>query len=254
MYRAASWSARSGACSWHSRAMLGRLPAKGLLALAMVVIAATFVALMITSRGPTEDERASHDQLEKYAVEQQELADARGCRDSTDHAVSAAADYLVSRYGDGAADAIRQITRHRCEQDHWSSTVLKCLDRVTSDNEMQRCVGQLEGNQQRAVEAEMKAFVGRPVKVIPDATQDIDDPDGSLPYACRQYEEILEKVMTCDKLPQASRDALKQALDAMKSGWTNLATMPEEARQAMSSGCQSGVDAMNQSMASICGW
>ncbi len=262
MRRAPSWSPRSSGCSCHSREMLGRLPAKGLLALAAVVIAGMFVALMITSRGPTEDQLESNDRLEKFAREQRAMIDARGCRDSTDHAVSAAADYLVSRYGDGAADAIREITRHRCEQDHWGSAVLTCLDRVTSDNEMQRCIGQLEESQQRAVEAEMKAFVGRPVKVIPDVPldawvdplEDMDDTTATVPYSCRQYEQLIEKVKICDKLPQASRDALKQALDAMKSGWAGYAAMPQEAKDALSSGCQQGVDALTQGMASICGW
>ncbi len=243
--------------------MLARLPAKGLLALAAAVIAGTFVALMITSRGPTNDELESRDRLTKFGEEQQAQIDARACHDSVDHAVTAAADYLISRYGDGAADAIREITQHRCEIDRWASSVTSCLARVTSDNEMQRCIGQLEDHQRRAVEAEMKAFVQRPPKISPDAAVDapenFDDldpfaPTSELPYACQQYEQIIAKVMTCDKLPQASRDAMKQALDAMRSGWSNLPSMPQEAKDAMASGCQQGVDAVNQSIAPICGW
>jgi hypothetical protein len=233
-----------------------------LLALAAVVIAGTFVALMITSRGPTEDELESRDELEKFGEEQQASIDARGCHDSVDHAVTAAADYLISRYGEGAADEIRAIAQHRCETDRWASPVLRCLDRVTSDNEMQRCIGQLEDHQRRAVEAEMKAFALRPPKTAPpDAADDMEEdllpePDdlSSIPYSCQQYEQVMAKVMTCDKLPQGSRDAMKQALDAMKSGWANLATMPQESRDAMASACQQGVDALNQAMASICGW
>jgi hypothetical protein len=229
--------------------VLGRLPAKGLLAVAAVVIAGTFIALMVTSRGKTDEELASHDELEKYAERENALVDARACHDSVDHAVTAAADYLISRYGDGAADAIREIAQHRCEVDHWASPVTKCLDRVTSDNEMQRCIGQLEDSQRRAVEAEMKAFVQRPPKLPPDAGIDAEvdlygnDPivtSSDLPYSCQ--------------LPQASRDAMKQALDAMKSGWAGYATMPQAAKDAMSNGCQQAVDAMNQAMASICGW
>ncbi len=264
MCRATSWSARSAGCSCHSRGVLGRLPAKGLLALAAAVIAGTFVALMITSRGPTNDELESRDKLEKFGEEQQARIDASACHDSVDHAVTAAADYLISRYGDGAADAIRGITQHRCEIDHWASSVTKCLDRVTSDNEMQRCIGELEDNQRRAVEAEMKAFVSRPPKPPPDAGIDAADEDiygidpvstsSDLPYSCQQYTTVVEKVMTCDKLPQASRDAMKQALDAMKSGWAGYAAMPEEAKDAMATGCQQAVDAMNQAMATICGW
>jgi len=245
--------------------MLGRLPAKGLLALAAAVIAGTFVALMITSRGPTDEQIRSRDELEKYGAEQQALIDARACSDAVDHAVTAAADYLISRYGDGAADEIRTLTRHRCETDHWASAVTRCLERVTSDNEMQRCIGQLEEHQRRALEAEMKAFALRPPKIAPDAGIDAevdlsgidpidDDANQDLPSACQQYEELIQKVMLCDKLPEASRDAMKQALDAMKSGWKDVGALPQSARDAMGSGCQSGVDALNQSMATICGW
>ena len=264
MCREPRWSARSAGSSCHSRGVLGRLPAKGLLALAAVVIAGTFVALMITSRGPTNDELESRDKLEKFGEEQQARIDASACHDAVDHAVTAAAGYLISRYGDGAADAIREITAHRCEIDHWASSVTKCLGRVTSDNDMQRCIGQLEDYQRRSVEAEMKAFATRPPKPGPDAGIDAADMDiygmdpvvtsSDLPDSCQQYTTVMEKVMTCDKLPQASRDAMKQALDAMKSGWAGYATMPQAAKDAMSTGCQQAVEAMNQAMASICGW
>ena len=264
MCPAPSWSTRSAGCSCHSQGVLGRLPAKGLLALAAVVIAGTFIALMITSRGKTDEEQESRTELDKYAEEQQTQIDARACHDSVDHAVTAAADYLIARYGEGAADAIREIVQHRCEIDHWPASVTKCLDRVTSDNEMQRCIGQLEDYQRRAVEAEMKAFVQRPPKTVDagiDATDvdliygiEPDDQSSGIPYSCQQYTTLMEKVMTCDKLPQASRDAMKQALDAMKSGWAGYANMPQEAKDAMSAGCQQAVDAMNQAMASICGW
>lgn len=243
--------------------MLGRLPAKGWLALAAVVIAGTFVALMVTSRGPTEDELESRDELEKFGQEQQSKIDASACHDAVDRAVTAAADYLISRYGDGAADEVRKITQHRCETDHWAKPVLECLDRVTSDNEMQRCIGQLEDYQQRAVEAEMKAFALRP-RITPDAAvdasldllddeEDVADSSGDLPWQCIQYQNVMEKLMACDKLPQATRDAMKQGLDAMKSGWTNLSSLPQESRDAMGSACQQGVDALNQAMSSLCG-
>lgn len=263
MSRASSWSARSAGCSCHSRGVLGRLPAKGLLALAAVVVAGTFVALMITSRGPTDDELASQHQLELYAAKDNARVAALACHASADHAVTAAADYMIARYGDGAADAIREIVQHRCEIDHWPSSVTKCLDRVTSDNEMQRCIGQLEDYQRRAVEAEMKAFVQRPAKAWPDAGIEAeglinglapDDESADLPYNCQRYTTLMKKVMTCDKLPQASRDAMKQAFDAVKSGWASYADMPQAAKGAMASGCQQAADAIDQAIASSCGW
>lgn len=235
--------------------MLGRLPAKGLLAIAAVVIAGTFVALMVTSRGPTRDELADRDRLEEFAAEQQALSAERDCVPSVDHAVTAAADYLVARYGEGAADAIRAIASHRCQVDRWPTPVLRCLDRVTSDNEMQRCIGQLEEHQQRALVAEMTAFKDRPRVVPPDASDDLADAEdlSALPYACQEYDRLMTKIMTCDKLPQASRAAMKQALDEMKKGWADLASMPASSRDAMGTACQAGADALEQAMSTICG-
>jgi len=234
--------------------VLGRLPAKGLLALAAVVIAGTFVALMVTSRGPTEAELADRDRRKTFAAEQQALSAERDCVPSVDHAVTAAADYLVARYGEGAADAIRDMASHRCQADRWPTAVLRCLDRVTSDNEMQRCIGQLEEHQQRALMAEMKAFAARPQAVPPDASDDLVVPPtvSALPYACQEYDRLMTKIMTCDKLPQASRAAMKQALDEMKKGWTDLGSMSSSARDAMGTACQAGADALEQAMSTIC--
>lgn len=242
--------------------MLARLSAKGWLALAAAVIAATFVALLVTSRGPTEEELEREERVAKLQLEEQAIVDNMACRDAVDHAVTAAADYLVARYGDGAADAIREIVRHRCEADAWPASAIRCLEGVKSDNALQRCIGELADHQRRAVEAEMKAFALRPPPPPPpDAPVEASDdlwaplPDRSdVPYACQEYERLVAKVMVCDKLPAATREAMKQALDTMKGSWKDLATLPPEARDAVGMSCQAGVDALNQAIASICGW
>ncbi len=255
------------------------LPAKALFALAAAAIAGTFVAVLLTSRGPTDGALADRDRLEQFGEEQERVANGRGCEDAVGHAVAAAADFLVSRYGDGAPDAVRALTLHRCTSDGWSGEVVRCLGRVSSDNEMQRCVGQLPEYQRRALEAEMRAFAARPPMVPSDAAVDADpmtdleaddlvDPlqlaptDTTWPPACVEYELLIGKLGSCDKLPQASRDALKQGFDAMKSGWSDrwgtgpntMSAMPAASRTALESGCREAVDALQQAGASICGW
>jgi hypothetical protein len=240
--------------------------------MAAVVIAGTFVALMITSRGPTDAELAQHDRLEKFGEEQVKLAIGDDCHDAVGHAVSIAGDYLTSRYGDGAPDGIRELAIHRCTQDRWPADVIRCLDKVSADTEMQRCIGQLPDYQRRAVEAEMRAFSQRPPQIRDagadaeiDAFEyrDLDDPyaplapvppvDGT-PPGCKEYEDTIEKIMTCDKLPQASRDAMRQGFDAMKQGWRDLANLPPESREAMESACRQGTEALKQVGNSMCGW
>jgi hypothetical protein len=251
------------------------LGAKQLFAIGAAVIAGVFVASMIKSRGPTDEELESQDALEKFGDEQAKRSAAEKCHESVGHAVSAAADYLISRYGDGAPDAIRELAVHRCTSDQWSFEVTRCLDRVTSDNEMQRCIGQLEEYQRRALEAEMKAFALRPPKVI-DAGIDAnpwDDPDDysidpppppeppgpsagttlDIPE-CLEYGLLIEKMSTeCDKLPQASRDALRQGYDAMKNGWATTG-LSDDIKKTMAEACKQASDALTQAGKSMCGW
>jgi hypothetical protein len=68
---------------------------------------------------------------------------------------------------------------------------------------------------------------------------------GSVPE-CDAYVAVMEKYITCDKIPQASRDAARQGLDAMKSAWVNPGAIPADARKAMADACKQGSDAMRQ--------
>lgn len=252
------------------------LAGKQLFAIGAAVIAGVFVASLVKSRGATNEELESQDELEKYGQEQVKRETTEKCHESIGHAVSAAADYLTSRYGDGAPEGIRELAVHRCTADQWSLDVTRCLHRVTSDNEMQRCIGQLEEHQRRALEAEMKAFALRPPKVI-DAGVDAntwDDPDDytidpppppeppdpptggviDIPE-CLAYGLLIEKMSTeCDKLPQSTRDALRQGYDAMKSSWSSSAGMSADIKTTMGEACKQATDALTQAGTSMCGW
>jgi hypothetical protein len=65
---------------------------------------------------------------------------------------------------------------------------------------------------------------------------------------CDEYVAAIEKFTTCDKVPQAARDAQKQSLDAMKQGWASLSdpATPAEAKKAAADGCKTAVDALKQ--------
>src|SRR5689334_14577993 len=71
-------------------------------------------------------------------------------------------------------------------------------------------------------------------------------PAGDLPAECNDYKAMIEKLASCDKMPQQSRDALKQGYDAMSQGWANVGSMPAEAKKAMADGCKQGTDALKQ--------
>ncbi len=77
---------------------------------------------------------------------------------------------------------------------------------------------------------------------------------GDIPAECNDYKAAMEKLAACEKMPQASKDALKQGYDAMSAGWAQAKDMPAEAKKAMADGCKQGADALNQSGKALCGW
>lgn len=48
---------------------------------------------------------------------------------------------------------------------------------------------------------------------------------------CDSYLAVVEKYMACEKVPQAARDAQKQARDQMRSSWANWSGLPEDSRK-----------------------
>ena len=69
---------------------------------------------------------------------------------------------------------------------------------------------------------------------------------GDLPTECKDYQAAIEKLSKCDKLPQATRDALKQSYEQTSAAW---ASVPAEGRAALGTACKSAADAVNQSAA-----
>ena len=252
------------------------LPPRALFAIGAAIIAGVFVASMVKSQGKTDEELAWEDQLEKVEAAKERRANAADCVDALGHAISAAADYMIARYGEGSPDAIRELMVASCKRDQWSSEVVRCLDRVTSDNELQRCIGRLEDYQRSFLEAEMRAFSSKPFVAKIDAgvdASDVDlwgDPDLAPPPPpppppppggsvsdipeCDAYGALIEKMSQCDQLPQASRDALKQGYDAMKTGWSDTRVMTEDMKKTMADACRQATDALTQAGRSMCGW
>jgi hypothetical protein len=71
---------------------------------------------------------------------------------------------------------------------------------------------------------------------------------GDLPAECGEWKDAMAKLASCEKLPPASRDALKQAYDAAAAGWANI---PAEGKAGVAQACKAGVDAVKQA-ATVC--
>lgn len=89
-----------------------------------------------------------------------------------------------------------------------------------------------------------------PAKADPAKT---DTAAANLPAECADYKAAVDKLASCDKLPQASRDALKQSFDTMSKTWAN-APADDAAKKAMSDGCKGAADAVKQAASQVCGW
>jgi hypothetical protein len=69
---------------------------------------------------------------------------------------------------------------------------------------------------------------------------------GDLPAECADYKAAIDALAKCDKLPQATRDALKQSYDQTSAAWANV---PAEGKAALGTACKSAADAVKQSAA-----
>jgi hypothetical protein len=66
--------------------------------------------------------------------------------------------------------------------------------------------------------------------------------------ACDEWGKEVTKLASCDKLPQTSRDALRQAYDQLQQSW---ATMPIDQRAGLAEACKAATDAVHQ-LGSMC--
>jgi hypothetical protein len=94
------------------------------------------------------------------------------------------------------------------------------------------------------------AEVAKPDEKKPEEKKEATPP-ADLPAECGEYKTAIDKVATCDKLPQATRDALKQSYDQTSASWVNI---PAEGKAALGTACKSAADAIKSAAAAACGW
>ncbi|HEV7556453.1 MAG TPA: hypothetical protein VGO00_13395 [Kofleriaceae bacterium] len=96
-----------------------------------------------------------------------------------------------------------------------------------------------------------------PSKADPTKTEPTKPDDhaaaANLPAECNDYKASVDKLAACDKLPQASRDALKTSFDAQSKAWANIPA-DEAAKKTMVDSCKTANDAVKTAAAKICGW
>jgi hypothetical protein len=64
--------------------------------------------------------------------------------------------------------------------------------------------------------------------------------------SCDAYIAAMDRYLECDKIPQATRDAARQGMDAMKHGWGDVAGLPKDVREQAEDACRQSLDALQQ--------
>jgi hypothetical protein len=68
---------------------------------------------------------------------------------------------------------------------------------------------------------------------------------------CDEYVATMETYLQCDKIPQATRDAAKQGVDALKAGWGDIDALPDDVKQQAADACMQAVEALRQGAAAL---
>ena len=150
-----------------------------------------------------------------------------------------------------------------CKEDKWPKEAVDCALKA---KDLDECEGKLSPELEKKVEDRMKKAMGLGDEPpaggdTPPAGDEAGGAGGAAAGAagtgaaaaggsglaeCDEYVAAVDKYMACDKVPQSARDAAKQGIDAMKSSWANMGSMPEEAKKAAADACKQGVDALKQ--------
>ena len=152
-----------------------------------------------------------------------------------------------------------------CTQDKWPADILVCMRDAKGNDELERCNQKLTADQRAHVEKAVSEAMANG-----DGDGDHDDAMGAppppppppppaapaatvagLPQECVAYKAALDKLATCDKLPQESRDAMQQAYATASQGW---ATLTPDQMVNLAPACKAATDAIEQSAKSLCGW
>ena len=136
--------------------------------------------------------------------------------------------------------SVRDVFTARCTKDTWSVETRNCIMDTKTLHDGHHCKDRLSPEQRSAFELDLEVIEKKRAAVIPPE--------------CEHYRLAIAKLETCDRLPRASRDALKQGYDTMSQGWTNAANQSPDARRAMVAGCKQALEALEPIGKSVCGW
>lgn len=72
---------------------------------------------------------------------------------------------------------------------------------------------------------------------------------GEIPPECQDYKAAVERIQSCDAVPQAARDTLRASFDKASAGWEKLGS-----REHLKPSCKAATDAIVAVGRQKCGW
>jgi hypothetical protein len=191
------------------------------------------------------------------------------CTTSVTNAVNLSSEeFKKNGVTDETQAKIRESSIVRCKEDKWTNEVLKCLADAKQADAVAKCQNMMSKEQSDNM---AKAIAGA-MGTQPDQGSGSAPPDqgsagsgsagsaeapvdvAGLPAECAEYKTLVDKLATCEKLPQASRDMLKKTFDDTSKAWANMDKLPADAKAALVGGCKQGADALKQSAGAACGF
>ena len=166
------------------------------------------------------------------------------------------------------------VVKH-CKDDKWSADSIKCAKEA---DDPKTCMTKLSADQQSKLMEDMSKLGGvavkkeEPVKEPEPTPTPTEEPpkeepapaptegggEAPAPAAggtglanCDAYIAATEKYMACDKVPQSARDAAKQGIEAMKSGWGDMSAVDDATKKQIDDGCAQGADALKQAASAM---
>ncbi len=144
-----------------------------------------------------------------------------------------AADHVLTLLEpkDDRARAVRGVFAKRCRDDAWAPEVRRCVVSTTSLKDPKHCKAKLAPPVRAHLETDLAALA---------ATT-----KGTVPAACREYAHAVERLMICDKIPQAARDSIRASFETQRQAWTVGGS------DASVEGCRPAAEAIKQAAASV---
>ena len=190
------------------------------------------------------------------------------CAKAIDNAMSLSKeDYKRSGVAEETQPKIRAASLARCNEDKWPNVVLVCLEQAKTTDDVIKCQKQMSKEQQENMAKSITAVISAAEKpVTPEAvgsgtgagtgagTADTGSaalPAG-MPAECAEYKAVIDKLSTCDKLPQPSRDMLKQSFETTSKSWADFDKLPDTSKAALANTCKQGVEAVKKAAGATC--